>query len=141
MKRKRFKKMPAILQRHGDRLVRLWGSQGEADVGVIAFGSLEGVIREATEEAEAEGIGVAHLHLRLLQPFPRDQVLRFASRCRTLMVPELTWSGQLLNWIKVNTGLEPTSLRKDDGLPFLPSEIHAKIRELATMSLHEGKRL
>ncbi len=138
MKAKRFRKMAALLERHANRLVRHWGTPDEADVGIIAYGSLEGVIREATERAESEGIRVAHLHLRLLQPFPRQQVLEFAARCRTVLVPELTWSGQLANWIKVNTNLSVASLRKDDGLPFLSSDIYRRICELADTP-HEGR--
>lgn len=134
MKQKRFRKMESLLHRHGRRLVRLWGDTGEADVGIIAYGSLEGVVREATEAAQAKGIRVAHLHLRLLQPFPREPVLEFAGRCGSLLVPELTWSGQLANWIKVNTDLSVTSLRKDDGLPFLARDILEAIEDLAHAS-------
>lgn len=135
MKAKRFRKLETLLERHGRRLVRLWGERGDADVGIIAYGSLEGVIREATEQAAAEGIRVAHLHLRLLYPFPLEPVLEFAERCRVLLVPELTWSGQLANWIKVNTGLPLVSMRKDDGLPYLARDIHARISALAEKSL------
>jgi 2-oxoglutarate ferredoxin oxidoreductase subunit alpha len=131
MKQKRFRKLEALVAKHGRRLVREWGDKSQVDVGIIAFGSTEGVIREATEQARAEGISVAHLHLRLLQPFPVEPVEEFARRCKTLLVPEVNWSGQLANWIRVNTGLSFTKHHKDDGIPFLPSEILAEIRRLA----------
>jgi len=140
MKAKRFRKLDALLERHGRRLVRLWGEHGTADVGIIAYGSLEGVIREATERAAGEGIRVAHLQLRLLHPFPREPVLDFAQRCRVLLVPELTWSGQLANWIKVNTNLDVVSLRKDDGLPFLSRDIYNRIVTLAEKNLVRSSR-
>ncbi len=133
MKAKRFRKMDALLAKHAHRLVRRWGDNGNVDVGIIAFGSTEGVIREATETARADGIKVAHLHLRLLHPFPRDPVLQFAQRCRTILVPEVNWSGQLANWLCVNTDLRFARCHKDDGIPFLPSEILAEIRRLADM--------
>ena len=131
MKHKRFRKMEALVARHGRRLVREWGDTGEVDVGIIAFGSSEGVIREATEMAQREGIRVAHLHLRLLHPFPKEPVMEFAARCRRILVPELNWSGQLANWLRVNTDLVVERYHRDDGIPFLPSEILTHIRRLA----------
>jgi len=130
MKAKRFSKMDALRDKHAARLVRLWGDPGEVDVGIIAFGSTEGVVREATEHAQAQGIRVAHLHLRLLAPFPIAPVEEFAARCRTLLVPELTWSGQLANWIRVNTDLRVVPFHKDDGLPFLAREVFERILAL-----------
>jgi len=130
MKAKRFRKMDALRDKHAARLVRLWGDPGEVDVGIIAFGSTEGVVREATEHAQAHGIRVAHLHLRLLAPFPKAPVEEFAARCRALLVPELTWSGQLANWIRVNTDLRVVPFHKDDGLPFLAREVFERILAL-----------
>ena len=54
----------------GDEFVRYWGDAGDVDVGIIAFGSTEGVIREASDRARAEGYKVSHLHLRMLNPLP-----------------------------------------------------------------------
>ncbi|NUQ70583.1 MAG: 2-oxoacid:acceptor oxidoreductase subunit alpha [Chthonomonadales bacterium] len=130
MKAKRFRKMDAVIEKHGERLVRHWGVGGDADIGIIAYGSLEGIVREATQRALDDGINVAHLHLRLLQPFPTEVVQQFAARCRTLLVPEMTWSGQLANWILINTGLNVERLTKDDGIPFRPSQVYARIRSL-----------
>ncbi len=135
MKAKRFRKMDALAAKHARRLVRVWGDDGDVDVGIVAFGSTEGVIREATETARAEGVRVAHLHLRLVQPFPLEPVLEFAKRCKTILVPELNWSGQLANWIRVNTDLRFATHHKDDGIPFLPSEILAQIRKLADQTI------
>jgi len=128
MKRKRFRKLDALLAKHGRRLTREWGDPGLVSVGVIAFGSTEGVVREATELARAEGMSVAHLHLRLLAPFPTEVVEEFARRCSRLLVVELNWSGQLANWMRVHTSLEVARHHRDDGVPFLPSEILAAIR-------------
>jgi 2-oxoglutarate ferredoxin oxidoreductase subunit alpha len=137
MKAKRYRKMNALVRQHADRLVRLWGDEGEVDIGIIAFGSTEGVIREATERAQADGLRVAHLHLRLVAPFPKGPVETLAARSTTVLVPELNWSGQLANWIRVNTDVRVVSFHKDDGLPFRPSEVYAQIRALADRAVQE----
>jgi 2-oxoglutarate ferredoxin oxidoreductase subunit alpha len=131
MKRKRFRKFETLLRERADEFAREWGEPGEAEVGIIAFGSTEGVIREATERACAEGYKVAHLHLRLLNPLPVDPINAFAARCRSLLVAELNFSGQLANWLRVNTDLEFHAFHKDEGIPFIPNEIYQQIAMLA----------
>ena len=131
MKRKRFRKFETLLGERGHEFVRAWGEPGMADVGIIAFGSTEGVMREATERARAEGFSVAHLHVRLLNPLPVDQINEFASRCKVLLVPELNFTGQFRNWLRVNTNLHVHSYSKDEGIPFVPNEIYQQIVDLA----------
>jgi 2-oxoglutarate ferredoxin oxidoreductase subunit alpha len=141
MKSKRFRKMEALVRAHGRRLTRAWGDAGPVDVGVIAFGSTEGVIREATALARADGLKVAHLHLRLLHPFPTDVVEEFAQRCGRVLVVELNWSGQLADLMRVHTDVAAVRHHRDDGVPFLPSEILDRIRQAAgagSPAEHEG---
>ncbi len=131
MKRKRFRKFDTLIKERGADFVRYWGEPGEAEVGVIAFGSTEGAIREATERARAEGYKVAHLHVRLINPLPVQQINEFAARCRHLLVPELNFSGQFANWLRVNTDLKFATYHKDEGVPFIPNEIYQQITALA----------
>lgn len=131
MKDKRFRKFATLLKEHGAEMVRHWGDEGAVDVGIIAFGSTEGVIREATERAQAEGIRIAHLHLRLLNPLPVDVINEFAARCRRILVPELNYSGQLAAWIRVNSCIPMETFHRDEGVPFIPSDIYGQIVRLA----------
>src|SRR5437588_12680332 len=66
MKQKRYKKMDACLRDRAADFVHNYGDEGEVEVGIIAFGATEGVIREATQRARAEDYRVGHLHLRML---------------------------------------------------------------------------
>lgn len=131
MKRKRFRKMETLLRERGDAMVRVWGDPGEVEVGIIAFGSTEGVIREATERARAEGYKVGHLHLRMLSPLPVDPINAFAARCKRILVPELNFTGQLAGWLRVHTDIRFTPFHKDEGIPFIPNEIYQQITHLA----------
>jgi hypothetical protein len=57
--------------------------------------------------------------------------VEFASRCRRILVPELNFTGQLHNWLRVNTDLKMTPYHKDEGVPFVPNEIYNQITMLA----------
>jgi len=132
MKSKRFRKLETLREERSRDYVRLWGEPGCADVGIIAFGSTEGVLREATERARAQGLKVAHLHLRMLNPLPAKQVEEFAARCKTILVPELNYTGQLAGWLRVNTDIDFHSYCKDEGIPFIPNEIYEQIVALSS---------
>jgi 2-oxoglutarate ferredoxin oxidoreductase subunit alpha len=123
MKEKRFRKLATLQRERGHEFVNVWGDEGELELGVIAFGSTELVIREALERARAEGYRVGQLHVRLLNPLPVEPIEAFAARCRRVLVPELNYSGQFAGWLRVNTDLRPHSYCKDEGVPFSANEL------------------
>ena len=137
MKRKRYRKLDTLNNERATDFIRYFGDDvlGEgaanAEVGIIAFGSTEGVIREATERARAEGYRVAHMHLRLLNPLPVAQIEAFAARCKTVLVPELNFTGQFAGWLRVNTEIKFHPFHKDEGIPFIPNELYQEITALA----------
>ncbi|MFN2169103.1 MAG: 2-oxoacid:acceptor oxidoreductase subunit alpha, partial [Anaerolineae bacterium] len=101
----------------------------EAEVGVLAWGSTAGVVREAVEQMAAEGYPVAALVPAVINPLPADRILDFASNLGTVIVPEVNRSGQFAAWVKAQTELHLISLNKYGGLPFTPQEIRAKVEE------------
>jgi 2-oxoglutarate ferredoxin oxidoreductase subunit alpha len=127
MKRKRFRKLETLRRERAADFVTTLGDEGEVDLGIIAFGSTEGVLREAADRARAEGFRIAHLHVRLLNPLPVDQINEFARRCRNLLVPELNFTGQFAGWLRVNTDLKFATYHKDEGVPFTPNELYHQI--------------
>jgi len=101
----------------------------EAEVGVLAWGSTAGVVREAVEEMAAEGYAVAALVPAVINPLPEDRILEFAGNLKAVIVPEVNRTGQFAAWVKANTELHLISLTKYGGLPFTPAEIRAKVME------------
>ena len=101
----------------------------EAEVGVLAWGSTAGVVREAVEEMAAEGYPVAALVPAVINPLPADRILEFASDLKAVIVPEVNRTGQFAAWVKAHTELHLISLNKYGGLPFTPQEIRAKVME------------
>jgi 2-oxoglutarate ferredoxin oxidoreductase subunit alpha len=103
--------------------------EAEAEVGVLCWGSTAGVVREAVEDMAAEGHPVAALVPAVINPLPADRILDFASKLKTVIVPEVNRSGQFAAWVKAHTELHLISLNKYGGLPFTPAEIRAKVME------------
>ncbi len=132
MKDKRFRKLDTLVREQGSQYAHQFGpAEGPLDVGIIAFGSTEGVIREATAAAAATGLKVGHLHLRLLNPLPIEQVEEFASRCKQILVPELNYTGQLAGWLRSQVGLKLHTYHKDEGVPFVAKELIEEIKSVA----------
>jgi 2-oxoglutarate ferredoxin oxidoreductase subunit alpha len=100
-----------------------------AEVGVLAWGSTAGVVREAVEEMETQGYPVAALVPAVINPLPADRILEFARGLRSIIVPEVNRSGQFADWVKAHTELHLISLNKYGGLPFTPQEIRDKVME------------
>lgn len=113
-------------------MTRRWGAQ-DASIGVLSWGSQEGVIRDAVERANREGIPVAALHTRLLSPLPVEPIQEFVNAVKTVIIPELNASGQYAGWLRRHLrfdGRDVIEQHKVAGMPFNPAEIHDKIQEV-----------
>ncbi|ATX79453.1 2-oxoglutarate ferredoxin oxidoreductase subunit alpha [Mariprofundus aestuarium] len=101
----------------------------EADIGIIAWGSTIGVVREAIARLRGEGISVKGFYPKLLWPMQVDQFESFAERCNTILVVEVNHQGQLAHLIRAETSLNPFSHTICGGMPFTPANIEAAVRE------------
>jgi 2-oxoglutarate/2-oxoacid ferredoxin oxidoreductase subunit alpha len=104
----------------------------EADVLIVGFNSTRGAIEEAMERLELDGLKVNHAHVRLIHPFPTDEMLPLVQSAKKVVVVEQNATGQLANIIKMNVGHADKiySVLKYDGNPFLPHEVYTKCKEL-----------
>ncbi|CAH0278343.1 2-oxoacid:acceptor oxidoreductase subunit alpha [Peribacillus sp. NPDC094092] len=104
----------------------------EADLLILGFNSTRGTIDEAIGRLETDGMKVNHAHIRLIHPFPADEVLSLVQSAKKVVVIENNATGQLANIIKMNVGHvnKIKSILKYDGNPFLPHEIHTQCKEM-----------
>ena len=102
----------------------------DADLVIVAYGSVARSAHRAMVEARAQGIKVGLLKLITLWPFPRSFVEPLTRANKVLLVPEMNM-GQISREVKrVNQGMTPViTLNKIDGTLINPKEILEKIRE------------
>jgi len=103
----------------------------DAEVLVIAYGSVARSARRAVMEARGKGIKAGLLQLVTLWPFPRQLVEPHLKRVRAVLVPELNL-GQMSREVKrVNQGLTRVeTLNRIDGHLITPGEIVERLVKL-----------
>ncbi|MBU9714479.1 2-oxoacid:acceptor oxidoreductase subunit alpha [Evansella tamaricis] len=103
----------------------------EADLLILGFNSTRGTIQEAIPRLEKDGLKVNHGQVRLLHPFPTDELKAMVDKAKKVVVVENNATGQLTQLTKMNLSRgDIQSILKYDGNPFLPSEIHNQCKEL-----------
>lgn len=104
----------------------------EADLLIVGFNSTRGAIEEAMERLEKDGLKVNHAHVRLIHPFPTEEMLPLIQSAKKVAVVEHNATGQLASIIKMNVGHHDkiNMITKFDGNPFLPHEIYSRCKEL-----------
>lgn len=95
---------------------------------VVGWGSTYGAITSATEEMQKQGKSVSSVHLRHLNPFPKN-LGEILGRFDRVLVPELNM-GQLAMLLRARYLVPAVSFPKVKGKPFKISELTAKIEEL-----------
>jgi 2-oxoglutarate ferredoxin oxidoreductase subunit alpha len=105
----------------------------DAKIGVVAYGTPSRSAKKAIKDARAEGIKVGLLRLKTVWPFPEEQVAEMASEVDNIIVAEQNL-GQVYYMVKAAAAPTPVHLMaKPAGMPQLPHEILAKIREINTI--------
>jgi 2-oxoglutarate ferredoxin oxidoreductase subunit alpha len=102
----------------------------DADLIIVAYGSVARSAHRAMMEARDQGVKVGLLKLITIWPFPRRFVEPLTRAGKILLVPEMNM-GQISREVKrVNQGMTPvTTLNKIDGTLITPKEILEKILE------------
>ncbi len=127
MQAKRFRKLKTVVDDVAPVEV---DGEGEADLGIIAWGSTIGVVREALQRLRAEGLRVKGFYPKLLWPLPADQFEAFGATCQRVLLPEVNFQGQLAHFVRAETNLRPESYTICGGLPFTPDMIVHKAKEI-----------
>ena len=97
---------------------------GDADVVVIAYGSVARSAELAVQQARQNGVKAGLLKLKTLFPYPRRHTEKILGHARTLVVPEMNM-GQMSREVKrVNMGRASVrTINRVDGQIVTPSEI------------------
>jgi 2-oxoglutarate/2-oxoacid ferredoxin oxidoreductase subunit alpha len=100
----------------------------DGDLLLVGWGSTYGAITAALGAQRAKGRRIGHVHLRYLNPLPRNlgDVLK---RYKKVVVPEMNL-GQLVWVLRAKYLIDAQGFNKIQGKPFKVSEIEAKIEEV-----------
>jgi 2-oxoglutarate ferredoxin oxidoreductase subunit alpha len=107
--------------------VEVFGAQ-HGDLLLVSWGGTFGAVRGAAEELQARGKKVGHVHLRWLNPLPKNlgEVLK---RFPKVMVPEVN-DGQLAFYLRgMFPGVNPLQFNRINGKPIKIAELVGKVLE------------
>ncbi len=120
----RAAKVARVAESIPDQAVTVGTDRGR--LAVVGWGSTYGPIRKAVARCRAEGLDVSHIHLRYLNPFPKN-LGELLGRFDRVLVPEMN-NGQLVTILRSTYLIPARPLDKVTGKPFRVSEIVAAIR-------------
>jgi len=97
----------------------------EGDLLVIGWGSTYGSIKSAVTAARAKGQSVSHVHIKYLNPFPRN-LGEILYKFKNILVPEIN-NGQLIKLLRAKYLVPAVGFNVIKGLPLRSEEIEQKI--------------
>ena len=100
----------------------------EGDTLLVGWGGTYGAIHAATERLRSMGHAVSHMHIRHLNPMPKN-VGEVLSKFKQIIVPELN-QGQLRLLLQAEYAREMRGINKIQGQPFKISELVAKTLDI-----------
>lgn len=98
------------------------------DLLIVGWGSTYGAIRTAVDDLHAQGQKVSQLHLRYLNPFPKN-LGSLLKKFKKVVVAEMNL-GQLLFVLRAQFLVDAVGMNKVKGQPFTVSEIKENILNL-----------
>jgi 2-oxoglutarate ferredoxin oxidoreductase subunit alpha len=104
MNEKRFRKLEGI--RHDVSFMRVYGPE-QAKVGVLAWGSSKGAVRNAVKILNEQGQAVKGIIPQVLFPLAVDKLNVYLKGLERLLIVELSYSKQFLNVLKTQMELPP----------------------------------
>lgn len=107
--------------------VEIWGDT-EGDVLVVGWGGTYGAITSAVEHLRAQGQKVSSIHIRYMNPFPKN-LGKVLKSFKKVLVAELNL-GQLALLLRAKYLVDAQSLCKVQGKPFKIQEIVESVQNL-----------
>ncbi|MGB9772494.1 MAG: 2-oxoacid:acceptor oxidoreductase subunit alpha [Bacteroidota bacterium] len=100
----------------------------EGELLVVGWGSTYGAIRSAVHRKRSEGKSVSHLHIRYLNPFPKN-LGEILYRFKHILVVEIN-RGQLLKLLRAKYLIPALGYHRVAGLPIPSINIEQRIDEI-----------
>ncbi|HTX16402.1 MAG TPA: 2-oxoacid:acceptor oxidoreductase subunit alpha [Candidatus Baltobacteraceae bacterium] len=125
MVRLRAEKVAAIVQDVPDAVP---AGDASGDLLIVGWGSTHGPITAALKSQREKGRRIGHVHLRHLNPLPKN-LGEILGRYDRVLVPEMNM-GQLVMLLRAKYLVDAQGYSKIQGKPFKQSELERKIEEV-----------
>src|SRR5260370_37885038 len=105
---------------------------GRPDAGVtlMGWGSTMGVIQEAVEMLNEEGIAANQLQVRWMVPLHGERIVEILKDAKHTIIVENNYSGQFARYLRSETSFVPDGhIRNYDGEPFMPHHLVEAVKE------------
>ena len=113
-----------------DEKLKVYGDP-RAELTIVSWGSNKGSIQEAMERLETDGFGARLVQVRLLWPFPSQELAPLLEEATPLVVVETNYSGQFAQLLRENTGHIPDHLIvKYNGRPISGQSLHQALKAI-----------
>ena len=104
---------------------------GDAEVIVVAFGSVARSAQRAVKEARARGIKAGLIRPATIWPFPEHVIRKYAGKARAFLVPEMNFGQLVLEVERVAGGKSAVHpYNRVDSEIITPTEILNAIKEV-----------
>ena len=104
----------------------------QADLTLLSWGSNKGVMVEAVERLECENIPLRVILVKLLWPFPANEIKELIAGHAPLIVMECNQTGQFKQLLKEQTGCDVDHLiLKYSGRPIVIEELLQSVKQIA----------
>jgi 2-oxoglutarate/2-oxoacid ferredoxin oxidoreductase subunit alpha len=112
-----------------ERKISVYGPD-DADATLVGWGSVKGSVLDAMDViAREDGANLRFVQVRLMRPFPAEEVTEALKGARRLILVEGNYTGQLGGLVREMTGIDlPQKVLKYDGRPFSQEEMVEALR-------------
>jgi 2-oxoglutarate ferredoxin oxidoreductase subunit alpha len=134
----RVRQLHEKIERYRDEIVltQSWYTD-DMEMLIVAFGATTRAARTAALEARALGIKAGVLQLQTIWPFPDKEIAALGRKVRTVVVPEMNYSGQVAGEVQkaLGAGADIRRVNKYNGTIITPQDIlDAMILDVGTQS-------
>jgi len=103
----------------------------DADVTLIGWGSTYGVIREAVEKLNGDGVKANYLIVKYIYPFHAKEVSALLSRCKKKISVEANYTSQFARYLRSETGIAMDAhINRYDGEPLEPNQVAQRVKDI-----------
>jgi 2-oxoglutarate ferredoxin oxidoreductase subunit alpha len=109
----------------------------DADVTLLCWGSTSGVVQEAAEILNSQGIKTNFLNIKWIYPFHAKEVGDLLGKAKKKISVEVNFTSQMARYVRSETGIAMDAhINRYDGEPLEPLEVAAQVKDIVAGKKH-----